>query len=184
MTGLILMKTVTHSLMGARRWLATLLAGLLLLTACGSPPISSSSSASMLVTVAPLCQSALPQAWTPVGKVWMLSVIGLVSSRAPQTEHVLMTFAEDGAVTATFPDQLDGFGGSWCMTGPDGFVYHFKEPLISPQGTRIGYVAVDSTAYLTDATHFVAVGKGMAYTMTGVPIPRQASLSQAQAQAV
>lgn len=184
MTGIILMKAVARPLVGARRWLATLLAGLLLLTACGSPPIAPSSSASMLVTVAPLCQSALPQAWTPVGKVWMLSVIGLVSSQAHQTEHILMTFAEDGAVTATFPDQLDGFGGSWCMTGPNGFVYHFKEPLMSPQGARIGYVAVDSTAYLTDATHFVAVGKGMAYTTAGAPVPHQASLSQARAQAV
>jgi hypothetical protein len=172
---------------GTRLWLAALLGGLVLVTACVTAPssrLAPSSPATALTASRPYCQTALPQAWTPVGKVWLLSITFLLGNRAPQTQQSVMTFAEDGAVTATFATQPDGVDGFWCMTGPNGFAYHFKDPLLSPQGVRVGYVAVDCTAYLTDATHFVAAGKGMAYTLAGVPLAHQANLTQTQARAV
>ncbi len=178
---------VTRPPRGVCLWLAVLLGGLILLTACAAAPgsrVASSSPATALIAMRPFCQTAPPQAWTPVGKVWLLSITFLLGNRAQQIQQSVMTFAEDGAVTATFATQPDGVDGFWCMTGPNGFAYHFKDPLLSPQGVRVGYVAVDCTAYLIDAAHFVAVGKGMAYTLAGAPLAHQANLTQTQARAV
>lgn len=119
--------------------------------------------------------------WSPVGKIWHLTVTFLSGPRQGQSEIQLMTFLPDGTLTTTFPGVTPsapptlppGKDGHWCFTGQNTFHYMFHDLL----GQGI-YVQPSISAYLTSPTHYEAGGVGVAYDKAGHPIPGQYGVTQ------
>lgn len=149
------------------------------------------SQANVIITPAPTVNPAsaciaTSSPWSPVGKVWHLTVTFLSGSRQGQSQIQLMTFLPDGTLTTTFPGATPsapptlppGEDGHWCFTGQNTFHYQFHDPL--PQGM---YVQPSISAYLTSPTHYEAGGVGVAYDNAGHPLPGQYGVTQTVANA-
>jgi hypothetical protein len=136
--------------------------------------------------VCPAVPHTPEMSWSPTGVVWKLTVTFLSGSRQGQSEQSVMTFANNGSLTATFPGVTPdapallapAIDGSWCMTGVQTFRYQFKEPIVE-NGKMVAYVATHIEALLTSKRTFEAGGFGSAYaTATGLPLPGQYNITQ------
>jgi hypothetical protein len=172
--------------------LVTLLVVVALISATVSYIVGLSHSQSkVVITPAPTANPASACAvtsspWTPVGKIWHLTVKFLSGARQNQSQVQLMTFLSDGTLTTTFPGATPfapptlppGEDGHWCFTGQNTFHYIFHDPL--GQGM---YVQPSISAFMTTPNHYEAAGVGVAYDKSGRPIPGQYGVTQTIANA-